>query len=156
MPEPDKRAHVVVTACMRGDGKPTFARSEVAVTAEEAENGVQYDLVETDLQAAGFEEPFVHFSAEDSPVFLFAAVDEFLGVTPTPVILEKSGDIMNRVIEVTVSPKGDTVIQTKGFLGGDCLEASKYLEQALGVVANEHKTGEFYQVAESEQNVVQK
>jgi hypothetical protein len=63
---------------------------------------------------------------------------------------------MTRIIEVTVSPKGDTTIQTKGFVGGDCLQASKFLEQALGVVASESKTGEFYQAAAAEQQVEQK
>ena len=63
---------------------------------------------------------------------------------------------MNRIIEVTVSPKGETSIQTKGYAGADCLQASKFLEQALGVVAKEDKTSEFYQVAQSEQHVEQK
>jgi hypothetical protein len=63
---------------------------------------------------------------------------------------------MNRIIEVTVSPKGETSIQTKGYAGADCLQASKFLEQALGVVAKESKTGEFYQAAQSEQRVEQK
>ena len=63
---------------------------------------------------------------------------------------------MTRIIEVTVSPKGDTSIQTKGYSGSDCLQASKFLEQALGVVAKENKTGEFYQAAQSEQRIEQK
>ena len=63
---------------------------------------------------------------------------------------------MNRIIEVTVSPKGETSIQTKGYAGSDCLQASKFLEQALGVVATESKTGEFYQAAQAEQRVEQK
>lgn len=52
---------------------------------------------------------------------------------------------MPRIIEVVVSPKGDTVIQTKGYAGSDCFNASKYLEQALGVKATDNLTGEFYQ-----------
>ena len=63
---------------------------------------------------------------------------------------------MNRIIEVTVSPKGETSIQTKGYAGADCLQASKFLEQALGVVAKEAKTGEFYQATPAEQRVEQK
>ena len=63
---------------------------------------------------------------------------------------------MNRVIEVTVSPKGETSIQTKGYVGSDCLQASKFLEQALGVVAKEAKTGEFYAPAQTDQHVEQK
>jgi Protein of unknown function (DUF2997) len=62
---------------------------------------------------------------------------------------------MNRVIEVTVSPKGETSIQTKGYAGIDCLQASKFLEQALGVVAKESNTTEFYQTAQTDQHVEQ-
>ena len=52
---------------------------------------------------------------------------------------------MPRIIEVTVSPRGEATVQTKGYAGADCLQASKFLEQALGVVATETKTAEFYQ-----------
>ena len=86
----DKRTISVVTACMRPDGKPTFARTEVAVTQEEAENGVHYYLVEGELLEAGYEEPMVHFAADEAPAFLFAAVEEFLSVESTmlePTIL---------------------------------------------------------------------
>jgi hypothetical protein len=62
---------------------------------------------------------------------------------------------MNRVIEVIVSPKGETSVQTKGYSGSDCLQASKFLEQTLGVVGTEHKTAEFYQPAQTEQHVEQ-
>ena len=63
---------------------------------------------------------------------------------------------MTRIIEVTVSPKGETSIQTKGYAGAACTQASKFLESALGVVVTESKTGEFYQAAQSEQHVEQK
>ena len=63
---------------------------------------------------------------------------------------------MNRVIEVTVSPTGETSIQTKGYAGADCLQASKFLEQALGVPAKEVKTGEFYAAAQTDQHIEQK
>lgn len=56
-----------------------------------------------------------------------------------------------RIIEVTVSPKGETTVQTKGFAGIDCLQASKWLEQALGIVTNDTKTPEFFQATEAEQ-----
>jgi hypothetical protein len=62
---------------------------------------------------------------------------------------------MIRVIEVIVSPKGETSIQTRGYAGAECLQASKFLEQALGVVGTEHKTTEFYQPAQTEQHVEQ-
>jgi hypothetical protein len=35
-------------------------------------------------------------------------------------------------------------VQTKGYAGSNCLAASKFLEDALGVVARDRKTDEFY------------
>lgn len=54
---------------------------------------------------------------------------------------------MPRIVELTVSPKGEVTIETKGYAGADCLRARKLLEQALGVVASERKTAEYYQPA---------
>jgi len=58
---------------------------------------------------------------------------------------------MSKIIEVTVSPKGETSIQTKGFRGGACREASQSLEAALGLRIGEQLTSEFYQAAETQQ-----
>lgn len=55
-----------------------------------------------------------------------------------------------RIIEVVISPLGETTLQTKGFSGGDCLQASKFLEQALGVAATDQKTAEFYHSAQAQ------
>ena len=52
---------------------------------------------------------------------------------------------MNKVIEITVSPKGEATVQTRGFTGPECREASRFIEQALGTPANERLTAEFYQ-----------
>jgi hypothetical protein len=52
---------------------------------------------------------------------------------------------MTQSIEVLVSPKGETTIQTKGFAGAACREASRFLEQALGAGTSERLTAEFYQ-----------
>jgi hypothetical protein len=60
-----------------------------------------------------------------------------------------------RIIEVIVSPQGETSVQTKGFSGSECLQASKWLEQALGLATNDHKTTEYYQPAVTEQNAEQ-
>ena len=50
---------------------------------------------------------------------------------------------MARIIEVVVSPTGETTVQTKGYAGTDCLQASRFLEQSLGVVTTEdRKTAE--------------
>ena len=48
-------------------------------------------------------------------------------------------------IEITISPKGDTKIETKGFTGGSCRNASRNLERALGLVQSDAATAEFYQ-----------
>ena len=53
-------------------------------------------------------------------------------------------------IEIIVSPKGETVIQTKGFAGDECRQASKALEQALGLVQSDRPTAEMYQPAVSQ------
>jgi len=62
---------------------------------------------------------------------------------------------MTRMIEVTVSPRGETSIQTRGYAGGDCLQASRFLEQALGVPLAEAKTAEFYQARAAEEPLKQ-
>jgi hypothetical protein len=51
---------------------------------------------------------------------------------------------LNR-IEVIISPTGETKIETRGFTGASCRNASAYLEQALGARASERLTTEFYQ-----------
>jgi len=68
----------VVSACMRSDGLPDFALTEVEVTPEQAENGIHYYLVEAHLLEAGYEEPFVHFAESEAPTFLFPAVKQYL------------------------------------------------------------------------------
>ena len=63
---------------------------------------------------------------------------------------------MSRIIEVIVSPQGETTVQTKGYSGSDCLQASKFLEQALGIAAADRKTSEFFeQPTQTEQQVQQ-
>jgi hypothetical protein len=56
-----------------------------------------------------------------------------------------------KIIEVTISPKGETTVQTKGYVGGECLQASKFLEQALGLPVTDRKTPDFFQAVNSEQ-----
>jgi hypothetical protein len=62
---------------------------------------------------------------------------------------------MPRIIEVIVSPKGETSVQTKGYAGADCLQASKFLEEALGLAAAERKTAEYYETNPAQQHVQQ-
>lgn len=51
---------------------------------------------------------------------------------------------MTRVIEITVDPKGASRVETKGFAGVECREASRFLELALGRRGAETLTPEFH------------
>lgn len=50
-----------------------------------------------------------------------------------------------QTIEIIVSPTGATTVQTRGFHGASCREASRFIEQALGQKTGERLTTEFYQ-----------
>ncbi len=60
-----------------------------------------------------------------------------------------------KTIEIIVSPQGELTLQTKGFAGASCREASKALEQALGAVRSEKATAEMYQAATTSQKIQQ-
>lgn len=62
---------------------------------------------------------------------------------------------MPRIIEITVSPNGETTVQTKGFAGSECTLASQFLEKALGVVSSDQKTIEFYSLTPIQQQIQQ-
>ena len=52
---------------------------------------------------------------------------------------------MIKRIEITVSPKGEVTVQTKGYSGSQCQQASKALEEALGLRQREELTAEYHQ-----------
>lgn len=52
---------------------------------------------------------------------------------------------MSKTIDVIDSPQGETKIETKGFTGAECQQASDFLERALGQRQAEHVTSEFHQ-----------
>ena len=52
---------------------------------------------------------------------------------------------MNKTIEVVVSPAGDVQLETKGFVGANCLAASAAMEKALGLAVSDERTAEFFQ-----------
>lgn len=58
---------------------------------------------------------------------------------------------MAKVIQVTVTPKGETKIETTGFSGSSCQDATRELEKALGATAGETLTGEYYAAANEQQ-----
>ena len=49
-----------------------------------------------------------------------------------------------KTIEITVTPNGHTQVETKGFEGSSCRQASEFLERALGRTTGERLTSEFY------------
>ena len=48
-------------------------------------------------------------------------------------------------IEITVSPEGVTSIKTTGFSGTSCRDATRDLENAIGVAGREHLQPEYFQ-----------
>jgi hypothetical protein len=59
---------------------------------------------------------------------------------------------MSKTIEIVVSPNGQTQVQTKGFTGSECRQASQFIEQALGQRTSEQLTSEFHQQASQQQS----
>jgi hypothetical protein len=57
---------------------------------------------------------------------------------------------MSKFIEIIVSPTGQAQVQTKGFSGNSCREASLFIEQALGKRTDERLTSEFHQQTEQQ------
>jgi hypothetical protein len=57
-----------------------------------------------------------------------------------------------KTIEVTISSDGGSRVETKGFAGRSCLEASRYLEAVLGRRIAETLTSEFHEVQAQQHN----
>ena len=51
---------------------------------------------------------------------------------------------MSKTIEIIVAPNGETKVETKGFAGSECQDASRFIEQALGRRTGEQTTVEFH------------
>lgn len=60
-----------------------------------------------------------------------------------------------KTIEITVAPDGQSKVETKGFIGPACREASKPFEQALGLRTTEALTAEFHQGQRADQHLNQ-
>ena len=60
-----------------------------------------------------------------------------------------------KIIKITVDAKGQTKVETRGFTGSGCREASRFIEQALGQRTGETLTTEFYQDQAAEQQLKQ-
>ena len=59
-----------------------------------------------------------------------------------------------RTIHIEVDSKGITTVETKGYAGSSCVDASRFIEQALGQKTSERTTSEFYasSTTQSQQN----
>lgn len=51
----------------------------------------------------------------------------------------------SKIIEIIVSPEGQSRVETRGFSGSECREASRFIESALGTRVRERLTAEFHQ-----------
>jgi hypothetical protein len=60
-----------------------------------------------------------------------------------------------KIIRVTVSALGQAKIETRGFSGPECREASRFLEEALGQKRTETLTAEFHQTQPACQQITQ-
>lgn len=58
---------------------------------------------------------------------------------------------MKRTVEITVAPNGETQVETKGFSGSECRDASRFIEKALGQQTSERKTAEYYATQSQQQ-----
>lgn len=54
---------------------------------------------------------------------------------------------MSQTIEILIAPDGSSHVETKGYSGSTCRDASRFLEQALGQPAQETLKPEFYQTS---------
>ena len=60
-----------------------------------------------------------------------------------------------RIIEIIIAPNGQSTVETKGFTGSECRDASRFIEQAIGTQTNEILKAEFHQAATAQQQVQQ-
>ena len=56
-----------------------------------------------------------------------------------------------KTIEILIAPDGTSRVETMGFVGSECQQASRSVEQALGEQVNETLKSEFHQAASVEQ-----
>ena len=57
-----------------------------------------------------------------------------------------------KTIQVIIEADGKTKIDAIGFTGMDCVKATQFLEQALGVKADSKKKPEYYQQQKRQAN----
>ena len=50
-----------------------------------------------------------------------------------------------KTIEITVAPDGSSEVETKGYVGSECQQASRFLEDAIGERIDGRLKPEFHQ-----------
>ena len=60
-----------------------------------------------------------------------------------------------KTIEIIVDQRGETRLETRGFQGSTCQDATRLLEKALGTVASDKPTAEFYSQPTSQTQQIQ-
>ncbi|SFJ51831.1 DUF2997 domain-containing protein [Planctomicrobium piriforme] len=60
---------------------------------------------------------------------------------------------MTQTIEILIAPDGKTRVETTGFTGATCRQASRFVEQALGSAVHEQLKPEFHQIATTQEPV---
>jgi hypothetical protein len=60
-----------------------------------------------------------------------------------------------KTIEIVVAPDGGTTVQTKGFVAGECRDASRFVETALGRSTDDRPTAEGFQAIPAERRIEQ-
>jgi len=57
-----------------------------------------------------------------------------------------------QIIEIIIYTEGQSRIETRGFTGSRCKDASRFLETALGKVSSEQLTAEYHQSVQHQPN----
>ena len=58
-------------------------------------------------------------------------------------------------IEITVDPQGGVSVKTNGFTGSSCRDASRFIEQALGVAGRETLLPDFHAQSQAGEHIRQ-
>lgn len=57
-------------------------------------------------------------------------------------------------LEISITPEGEVKIEVKGVKGSSCLDVTKEIEEALGVVTDREHTSEYYQQEQEQQRKI--
>jgi Protein of unknown function (DUF2997) len=63
--------------------------------------------------------------------------------------------VLKREMEIEIGRDGKVSIRVNGVQGAECLEFSRFLEEALGETVEQERTSEYYQVPAATEATVQ-